>query len=107
MELFSSVADLALADLVEGQFVETIGYYGRGTDGGAKYLIMTEAEAAIDGNRIDGKVNHEIANGNVAILNEPSPLPSQYGAYTDSTNPTITSSALQAWFDDLGCDDGD
>ena len=61
MKTFESVAKLKLAKLKVGQFVETGGYYTKGDAGAAKYLIVA-AQA------FDGYGDHELANGNVAVL---------------------------------------
>jgi hypothetical protein len=65
---FDSVADMKLANLEDGFFVYTDGYYGEETLGGSKYFIKTAAQAASDGDTIDGYGNHALTNGNVAIL---------------------------------------
>ncbi len=59
MKTFDNVAKLKLATLTTGQFVETGGYYTKGDDGAAKYLIVAPQAA-------DETDDHTIANGNVA-----------------------------------------
>ena len=61
MKTFINVAQMKLASLKEGQFVETGGYYTKGDAGQAKYLIVA-AQAA------DGYGDHTLANGTVAVL---------------------------------------
>ena len=61
MKTFINVAQMKLASLKEGQFVETGGYYTKGDVGQAKYLIVA-AQAA------DGYADHTLANGTVAVL---------------------------------------
>ena len=61
MKTFINVAQMKLASLKEGQFVETGGYYTKGDAGQAKYLIVA-AQAA------DGWGDHTLANGTVAVL---------------------------------------
>ena len=61
MKTFINVAQMKLASLKEGQFVETGGYYTKGDAGQAKYLIVA-AQAA------DGYADHTLANGTVAVL---------------------------------------
>ena len=61
MKTFINVAQMKLATLQAGQFVETGGYYTKGDAGQAKYLIVA-AQAA------DEKGDHTLANGTVAVL---------------------------------------
>ena len=61
MKTFDTVAKLKLAKLKTGQFVETGGYHTKGDAGGAKYLIVAPQA-------FDGYGDHELANGNVAVL---------------------------------------
>ena len=61
MKTFINVAQMKLATLQAGQFVETGGYYVKGDAGQAKYLIVA-AQAA------DGYGDHTLANGTVAVL---------------------------------------
>jgi len=61
MKTFDTVAKLKLAKLKEGQFVETGGYYAKGDAGAARYLIVTPQS-------FDGYGDHELANGNIAVL---------------------------------------
>tara|TARA_R110000765_G_scaffold244345_2_gene346570 strand:+ start:1047 stop:3026 length:1980 start_codon:yes stop_codon:yes gene_type:complete len=61
MKTFINVAQMKLASLKEGQFVETGGYYTKGDAGQAKYLIVAAQTA-------DGYGDHTLANGTVAVL---------------------------------------
>ena len=61
MKTFESVAQLKLAKLKDGQQVTTKGYYTAGDGGNALYLIKTPQSS-------DGYGDHELANGNVAVL---------------------------------------
>jgi len=83
MKTFDTVAKLKLAKLKDGQFVETGGYYVKGDGGAARYLIVTPQS-------FDGYGDHELANGNVAVLQmKEGILSSQWGAVGDgSTNNT-------------------
>ncbi|MCP5008237.1 MAG: right-handed parallel beta-helix repeat-containing protein [Planctomycetes bacterium] len=67
-ELVNTVADVIAGDYAAGNRVETNGYYSADDGGAAEYYIKTAAQAAIDGDVIDGYGNHTLANGNVAIL---------------------------------------
>jgi hypothetical protein len=94
MKIFENVAGLAQAKLTAGQLVETKGYYASGDGGQARYLIAA-AQA------VDGFGDHELANGNVALLQKTNELfVSQYGAITDeSTDNTVNvQAALDAAF---------
>ena len=71
MKTFDTVAKLKLAKLKEGQFVETGGYYAKGDAGAARYLIVAPQS-------FDGYGDHELANGNVAVL--------QHGEHTTVDN---------------------
>ena len=75
MKTFINVAQMKLATLQAGQFVETGGYYVKGDAGAAKYLVVT-AQAA------DEYGDHTLANGTVALLqiNSGRFLVSQFGA---------------------------
>ena len=61
MKTFINVAQMRLATLTAGQFVETGGYYTKGDAGQAKYLIVAAQTA-------DGYGDHTLANGTVAVL---------------------------------------
>ncbi len=62
-------AMVADADLVAGDTVFTQGYDAAGDGGHAQYLVKTVAQAATDGDVIDGYGNHAITGGlYVAIL---------------------------------------
>ena len=82
MKTFINVAQMKLASLKEGQFVETGGYYTKGDAGQAKYLIVA-AQAA------DGYGDHTLANGTVAVLQsngDSSNSAVQFGALAGITN---------------------
>lgn len=87
-----------------GRVIETYGYYTKGDAGAAKYLVKTAAQAALDGDVIDGYGNHTLANGNVSILQvstNAKVFPEQYGAvgdgvaddYSALSNYLVTNSA--------------
>ena len=79
MKTFINVAQMKLATLQAGQFVETGGYYVKGDAGQAKYLIVA-AQAA------DGYGDHTLVNGTVAVLQKPAYAnPTLYGAVGDKT----------------------
>jgi hypothetical protein len=65
---FDDVEDMKTGALLSGDIATTGGYYSKGGDGAAIYLIKTAAEASADGDVIDGYGNHTLTNGNVAIL---------------------------------------
>ena len=81
MKTFINVAQMKLASLTAGQFVETGGYYVKGDAGQAKYLIVA-AQAA------DGYGDHTLANGTVAVLQANSDIINvlQFGAKGDGIN---------------------
>lgn len=81
---------MKLATLKAGQFVETGGYYTKGDDGQAKYLIVA-AQAA------DGYRDHTLANGTVAVLQISGVANvNQFGADVNSAD---TSASIQAALD--------
>jgi hypothetical protein len=97
MKTFDTVAKLKLAKLKEGQFVETGGYYAKGDAGAARYLIVTPQS-------FDGYGDHELANGNIAVLQKTIYLPaSQYGVVPTgivnilALKALITESTLLGW----------
>ena len=100
MKTFINVAQMKLASLKEGQFVETGGYYTKGDAGQAKYLIVA-AQAA------DEYGDHTLANGTVAVLQVSDDVNVlQFGAVAGydyvgdiGTNSTA---AIQAAFDSIG-----
>ena len=61
MKIFNSVAQMKLATIKAGQYVETFGYYAKGDAGAARYLVVTSQVA-------DEKGDHTLANGTVAVL---------------------------------------
>lgn len=87
MKIFNSVAQMKLATIKAGQFVETFGYYTIGDAGAAKYLVVA-AQAA------DGYGDHTLANGTVAVLQADNDLNVlQFGAKGDGSDD---SDAIQA-----------
>ena len=97
MKTFINVAQMKLATLQAGQFVETNGYYNKTDGAGAKYFIKTAVSA-------DGYGDHALANGNVAVLQITEKVyHSQFGVVadsspTDSTVGTDNGLALNAAF---------
>ena len=66
---YSTVATmLAAQDISAGDRVSTIVNNTTSNAGGAEYLVKTTAQAATDGDAIDGYVNHQLQSGLVAIL---------------------------------------
>ena len=61
MKIFNSVAQMKLATIKAGQYVETFGYYAKGDAGAARYLVVASQAA-------DGYGDHTLANGTVAVL---------------------------------------
>ena len=61
MKIFDSVAQMKLATIKAGQYVETFGYYAKGDAGAARYLVVASQTA-------DGYGDHTLANGTVAVL---------------------------------------
>jgi len=90
MKTFDTVAKLKLAKLKEGQFVETGGYYAKGDGGAARYLIVTPQS-------FDGYGDHELANGNVAVLQVGLFINiEQYGALADDMTTDYTNNVQAA-----------
>jgi len=83
MKRFDTVAKLKLAKLKEGQFVETGGYYVKGDAGAARYLIVTPQA-------FDGYGDHELANGNVAVLQVNDTVDAASWGITYDTNDSST-----------------
>jgi hypothetical protein len=61
MKIFDSVAQMKLATIKAGQYVETFGYYAKGDAGAARYLVVASQAA-------DGYGDHVLVNGTVAVL---------------------------------------
>ncbi len=61
MKIFNSVAQMKLATIKAGQYVETFGYHTKGDAGAARYLVVASQAA-------DGYGDHVLANGTVAVL---------------------------------------
>jgi len=66
MKTFINVAQMKLATLQAGQFVETSGYYVKGDAGQAKYLVKTAAQATNKNVLIDEYQNITLQNSNIA-----------------------------------------
>lgn len=92
MKIFNSVAQMKLATIKAGQYVETFGYHTKGDAGAARYLVVA-AQAA------DEKGDHTLANGTVAVLqvDGSSVSVSQFGAKGDGV--TDDTAAIQACVD--------
>jgi len=90
MKTFDTVAKLKLAKLKEGQFVETGGHYTKGDAGAARYLIVTPQS-------FDGYGDHELANGNVAVLQETGVIDGAKAAGAKGDNTTDDTLALDAF----------
>lgn len=90
---FETVAALVASSTIAGLKVQTKGYTTAGDGGQASYLIKTAAQAATDGDVIDGFGNHTLANGNVAILQKPFTF-KKFGAKGD--NATDSGAAMAA-----------
>lgn len=79
-----SVEALKLLNLQPGQLAATKSYYGSRTGfGGAVYLIKSAAQAAEDGDVIDGRLNHALTNSNAAVCFEKEVDPTHFGAVGD------------------------
>ncbi len=87
-----TVAEMKAQDYVIDTVVETHGYYTKGDSGAAKYLIAAAQST-------DGYGNHELANGNVALLQKVNDSVSvmQFGA--KANNVTNDQPAIQAAID--------
>jgi hypothetical protein len=90
MKTFDTVAKLKLAKLKDGQFVETGGYYAKGDAGAARYLIVTPQS-------FDGYGDHELANGNVAVLQASTQVTIEhYGAQQNTDSSSAIRAAISA-----------
>ena len=94
----STVVEMKTKSYEVGQVVETVGYYAEGDGGGVRYLIKA-AQA------FDGYGNHELANGNIAVLQSNDDISVlQFGAKGD--NITNDSDAIQAAIDSISVNGG-
>ena len=59
----STVAEMETKSYEVGQVVETVGYYAEGDSGAARYLVKAAQT-------FDGYGDHELANGNIAVLQD-------------------------------------
>jgi hypothetical protein len=88
MKIFDSVAQMKLATIKAGQYVETFGYYNKGDAGAARYLVVASQAA-------DGYGDHTLANGTVAVLqNGQSINIAQMGAATTIDNSPVLNAAI-------------
>lgn len=89
---FSTVAELKLQSLAVGQLAKTKGYYTLGDGGCSEYLVFPPQV-------FDGYGDHELANGNIAVLQvKEVAFAQQFGA---KATPTVDTLALQAFLDYL------
>ena len=73
---FDTVASMkALSSLQEGDYVTTRGYYEKGDDGFANYIVKQSANVPAH-ILVDEFANHTLGNGNIAIL-----IPKEAGYY--------------------------
>ena len=84
MKVFNTVEEMKQAVLAVDQIVETKGYNSAYDGGGANYRIAASQV-------VDGFGDHELANGNVALLLQNSVMVSKYGA-----NNSVDSAAVIA-----------
>jgi len=88
--IFDTVALMKLASPTAGLIVSTRGYYSVGDGGGATYLIVAPQA-------FDGYGDHELANGNVAVLQHSGRINvRQFGAKADIVTPTDDSASFEA-----------
>lgn len=94
---FNTVLDLTSSRLSGGVLAKTIDYFSTQRGGGATYLIKTAAQAATDGDVIDGTDNQTLANGNVAIIQTDGGAitTSQAGITTATTDANVTLTSIQ------------
>jgi len=94
MKIFNSVAQMKLATIKAGQYVETFGYYTKGDAGAARYLVVAAQVA-------DEKGDHTLANGTVAALQAGKSVNiNQFGAQEDGSDVvTYAQAAINYAFD--------
>ena len=86
----STVAEMETKSYAVGQVVETVGYYAEGDSGAARYLVKAAQT-------FDGYGDHELANGNIAVLQINETMSTkQFGVLHDTSEQTA---ALQAALD--------
>ncbi len=75
MKTFASVAELTAQTLKAGEKVSLSRYYiDDNIIFGLFYFVKTAIEASTDGDTVDQKINHSLANGNIAVLVRPKVL---------------------------------
>lgn len=96
---YDTVADMKLAaNLTNGSYARTLGYYAKNDGGGATYKIrtITNDDVVDEGSIIAMDDDTLIAE---LIINEEGVKFSQFGAYTDGTHEAITTQAIQNCID--------
>lgn len=73
---------MKLAKVREGNYVETFGYYTKGEEGAARYLIVAPQA-------FDTYGDHELANGNIAVLKSATNA-AQFGIVTNDGVTDVT-----------------
>ena len=97
MKIFNSVAQMKLATIKAGQYVETFGYYTKGDAGAARYLVVASQAA-------DEKGDHTLANSTVAVLQVGDDVNIlQFGAVGDGvTDDTLSITSASVYADSIG-----
>jgi len=87
--IYDNVALMKADSLATGLFIQTRGYYAAGDKGAATYLIVAPQS-------FDGYGNHELANGNIAVLQTGTVVNiRQFGASPTAT-ASVNVAAIQA-----------